>query len=193
MARARVCVLLLTLASAHSADLKCSDIEPILSGYLDCNILDRPCSYSKSNIGNIWWNYGPDHTYKNRDCDKCHLNQRGADSSDCKDNSCPHMSGPAGTAIDLLPADSETWICPQFCASMPQIPIKMNLVKYISAWECLRWWDSNTCIHHNTRVDTQPAVVNQLPMSTPFKLSWSDVRPISECKTKTYEDNFNSR
>ena len=199
MTRTSALVLTLTrcVLITRAADLKCLDIQSMLSGYLDCNILDRPCSYSRSSFATPWWNYGPDRTYKNRDCDKCHLNYGG---SDCKDNSCPHMSGPAGTAIDLLPADSETWICPAFCANMPQIPIKMSLVKYVSTWECIGLWIAGGCTIHNTRVDRQPTIVNQLPMSTPFKTGYSNargdeyaVRPISECKTKTYEDNFNSR
>lgn len=202
MTRAGALVLILTncFLFTHAADLKCSDIRAIVSGYLDCNILDRPCSYSKANLIEPWWNYGPDRTYKNRHCDKCELDQ---ESQDCKDNSCTHMSGPAGTAIDLLPADSESWICPGFCASMPQIPIKFSLIKKTSTWYCANYWNwpTNTgaCLKGDTRVDYEPVVVNQLPMSTPFKTSYTEstdayaVRPISECKTKRYEDNWNAR
>ena len=197
---ARTGALLLALTScfvgAHAVDLKCLDIRSMLSGYLDCNIIDRPCGYGKSNLFEPWWNYGPDRTYKNRYCDKCHLERYG---TDCKDNSCPHMSGPPGTAIDLLPADSETWICPRFCASMPQIPIKMDVVREISEWECIGHWIAGGCTIHNTRTDRLVRTY-QLPMSTPFKTGYTEpdddeyaVRPISQCKTQTYEYNFNSR
>ena len=177
--------------SAYSAVLKCEDIELILSG----------AAYGGGR-NDVYWNYGNVKTYKNRYCDKCHLEERG---QDCKDNSCPYMGGPVGTAVDLLPTDSEKWICPGFCATMPQIPIKINIVKYISTWECLAWWDGDdeepVCTYQNTRVDTQTPEVNQLSMSTAFKTASQEnsntntyaVRPISECKTKRYEDNFNAR
>ena len=119
------------------------------------------------------------------------------------------MSGPAGTAVDLLPPDTEKWICPAHCHSMPQIPITMNLVKEISTWECKLWNDykQTSCGFHNTRVDTQPAVVKQLPMSTPFTTEDAScdsdkesadpnkyaVCRISECKLKRFQENFNAR
>ena len=110
---AGVRALMLTLAGSftctYAADLKCDDIKAILSGNVDSR--------------NQRW-YGDPVRYKNRNCDKCHLEWYG---TDCKDNSCPHMSGPAGTAIDLLPADTESWICPRQCASMPQIPIQLTV------------------------------------------------------------------
>jgi hypothetical protein len=137
--------LLLVLAfsgcffGAYAADLSCTGILEMTNAYLDCNIFDRPCSRSKANLADPWWNYGPDpRTYKNRYCDKCWLDQG---SQDCKDNSCPFMAGPIGTAVDVLPSDSDTWICPQFCHNMPQIPIKFSMIKETSTWYCAQYWN----------------------------------------------------
>ena len=193
MARAGVSALTLILTvrfmCSYASDLMCDDIKAILSGYVDSR--------------NQRW-YGDPVRYTNRYCDKCHLNQGGAD---CKDNSCPLLNGPLGTSIDLTPTDTESWICPRQCASMPQIPIKMNLIKEISTWECIGLWINGGCTIHNTRVDTQAAVPYQIPMSNPFKTADASsyyyvespdpntygVMPISLCKTKRYEDNFNAR
>ena len=193
MTRAGVSALTLILTvrfmCSYASDLMCDDIKGILSGHVDSR--------------NQRW-YGDPVRYTNRYCDKCHLNQGGAD---CKDNSCPLLNGPLGTSIDLTPTDTESWICPRQCASMPQIPIKMNLIKEISTWECIGHWINGGCTIHNTRVDTQAAVTYQIPMPNLFKtadassyyyVESSDpntygVRPISLCKTKRYEDNFNAR
>ena len=125
------------LFGAYAADLSCIDIQEILSGYQDCPI--HPCNgnYGLDELNRKWWNFGPDRTYRNRDCDKCHLNHGGAD---CKDNSCPHMGGPVGTAVDVLPSDSDLWICPAFCGSMPEIPIKFTFRKTVSEWMCIGVW-----------------------------------------------------
>jgi hypothetical protein len=195
----RTGALVLMLANcfllAHTADLKCEDITHILSGNL--LVSAKPPT---------WW-YGHDRTpYKNRDCDKCHLDYGG---TDCKDNSCPFMSGPLGQSIDLLPADSETWICPRFCASMPLIPIKLTVRKTQSRWSCEgNLWIHGVCVSPQfTHEDQMNPVPYDLPMTTAFKtadasadsyrestdLNTYAVRPISLCKKKRYQDNFNSR
>lgn len=196
MAGVSLCTLLLALTScflsAYSANLKCEDIELILSGKSTCG--------GKCHAQDTFWDYGYARTYKNRYCDKCHLEYGG---TDCKDNSCPFMAGPVGTAVDVIPDDSEKWICPEFCKNMPQIPIKMTLQKTQSRWVCEGdWWIHGVCVSPQaTYEDQRDPVPYDLLMSTAFKTSSLEnvntntyaVRPISECKTKRYEDNFNSR
>jgi len=65
---------------------------------------------------------------------------------------------------------------------------------------CKGVWIAGKCtIHHTEETSTTPHV-RQLPMSTPFETSSGverdgayAVRPVSECRTKRYEDNWNTR
>ena len=170
---------------AYSAELKCDDIQNILKRELKCkNIF---CFDSEK-----WWDYGSPRQYKNRDCDWCEL---GANDEDCVDRYSGEARCPFAPQFDPLPSGAEQWICPGHCQSMPTIPYQLKVVKTRFFFK-----DSRTQNYDEPNVRT-------VDMPTAFKTQHSScdsgqqpadpntyaVCPISECKTKRYQDNFNTR
>jgi len=140
------------------------------------------------------WKFGNPKQYKNRDCNWCDLEPNG---EDCWDRQSDVATCPFAPQIDALPSDSTKWICPGHCKSMPSIPYQLKVVKTRFYFE-----DSRTKSY-----DESPDV-RTVTMPTAFNTRWdvscdSDkqsadpnnyaVCPISECKLKRSQENFNAR
>ena len=186
MARASLTIRILTfsvcLFCAHTADLMCDDIVSIIKRHGD-----------QRN-----WYYSNPTQYKNRNCDRCYVDRDGEDCQLKEDGSesCPRLIG-----IDSTPAESENWICPRHCYNMPEIPYQVKVSKTTSTYKCDSIFACGTEFK-----DITPRFFN-VEMPNAFKIvdassynydesadpNTYGVRPISLCKTKRYEDNFNVR
>ena len=186
MAHTGMRALILALTSSfiytNAAVLKCDDIQMIIKRHGD-----------QRN-----WYYDNPPQYKNRNCRNCYLKR---DGDDCMENDDGSESCPRLIEIDQTPADSEKWICPRHCYTMPEIPYQLKVTKTKSTYKC------DSILACGTEIkDATPTIFN-VNMPTAFKIedgssySYQDsadpntyaVRPISLCKTKRYEDNFNVR
>jgi hypothetical protein len=176
------------LFGAYAADLKCDDIRLIIKRHGDQRM----------------WHYDNPPQYKNRDCAGCYLKQYG---DDCMENDDGSESCPRLIQIDQTPADSENWICPRHCSSMPELPYQVKVTKTQSTFICNAYSSGGGCTLPYTKREDQTPTYLTVNMPTAFKILDASsytydesadpntyaVRPISLCKTKRYEDNFNAR
>ena len=186
MASASLTIRILTfsvcLFCTHTADLNCDDIVPIIKRHGD-----------QRN-----WYYSDPTQYKNRNCDRCYVDR---DGEDCQlkgdgSESCPRL-----IQIDSTPSESENWICPRHCYSMPEIPYQVKVSKTTSTYKCDSVFACGTEFKDITPRFFNVEMPNAFKIADASSYTYAEsadpntygVRPISLCKTKRYEDNFNVR
>ena len=163
--RALLLALLGCCSRARTQELMCDDMSKILPG-----------RYERGGDG---WLFDKPKQYKNRDCRSCDL---GKYDDDCVKRDTGEATCPYAPQFDALPPDYEKWICPAQCEAMPTIPYQVSVVKrrfYFTTW--------------STQYNDERNFLNVPVPSEQRSLNTYDVCPISECKMKRYQDNYNAR